>query len=1018
MKKLTSSALVVVLTGAVSMGYAQKVKKDSVKTKEIGEVVVTAMGIKREKKTLGYASQEVKGDIIREGAQTGNVASQLSGKVAGLQIQGSGNFGGSTSVILRGVKSLLGNNQALFVVDGVPIDNRSLKNSYSSYDGGNMVSDMNPNDIESINVLKGAAASALYGERASAGVVVIVTKKGKSNKDGSWGITLNSEIQIGQIDQSTFTKYQDKFGAGYGFNNYAKDGFDEITINGVKTLVAPTYDDASIGAPFDPNRLVYQWDAFYPGANNMKATPWVAGKNTPVSFFETALTNSNSVTLEKSGDFGSAMLSFNNFRGTGVLPNSFQQKNTMSSKFTFKITDDLTGAAYTSLTFQDVTGRNTQGYVDNPMVTFRQWWATNVDMMQQKDAYFNSGGMNNTWNLFGYSNPKKFYVPAYHNNPYFERYQNYQNDNRTRFFGYASLNYKLNKYINFTGRVSTDFWNQKDERRVAVGSYAQNFGLSGNPQSSGYHLGLSSANETNYDLFGNYAQKFDNELSVTALLGTSLRRNIYQSLDASTEGGLIVPGLYSVNNSQKPVLAPVEYVGRAMLPRAYSQVSLGYKDTYFLEGTFAMDKSSNLPSDNNLYTYPSVSGSVILSNLIKANWLSFAKFRANYAEVGKTTGNYNIIDTYTPRGIYNGVGILQPASVKKNPNLLPEISKEMELGLEAKFFNNRLGFDISAYKGNSYNQIIQATVSAASGYTTKLMNAGEIENKGIELQLSATPIKHKDFTWDISANWSTNRNKVVALADGLDNLLLADGLIGGVTINAAVGEAYGVVKGKDYMYAPDGQRIVNNKTGRYETTTTTTNVLGNIMPDWNAGFRSSMNYKGLGFSFSIDGQKGGVVYSGDMYYGVMAGVLPETVDIRNPNFTLPGVMLNKDGVYVPNTTVISEPNRPDNSGDIIASANYAPKEYIYDASYIKLREMNISYELPKSYLEGTGLKGLKFGLVGRNLAILYKNTPYADPETFNNTRGTGGVNRTNLRGYQVGAMPLVRTIGANVTLNF
>ena len=992
-----------------------KLKDDSV---ELEGVVVTALGVKREKKSLGYATQEVKGDILREGGNSGNMVSSLTGKAAGVQVVNSGNFGGSSSIVIRGMKSIQGNNQALIVIDGVPVNNSSLAGAYANYDAGNAASDINPNDIESVNVLKGAAASALYGERAASGVVVITTKKGKASKNDSWGITLNSQLQIGNIDKSTFVKYQKKYGAGYGSNNYSKDGFDLEDVNGDGTddLVAPTYDDASLGAAFDPNLDVYQWNAFDPSSPNFgKATPWNGAKNDPSSFFETSITKSNSITLENGNDVSNIVINFNNYLTNGVLPNSDQRKNTISTKFSYKINDKLTANVYSSLTFQNTIGRNVIGYNDNIITNFRQWWATNVDIKEQKDAYLNAGGQNISWNIKGYNKPSQFNTPNFWNNPYYDRYKNYQSDNRTRFFGYGMLNYKLTNSINLTGRVSTDFWNQKEEQRLSLGSVPTNFGISGLGTPSGYFLGNLSNTETNYDFFANYNTKLENSLSIGGLLGTSYRRNGSSQSYTSTEGGLIVPGLYAIRNSAGSTLPTSETLTTSSLSSAYGQLTLGYKDTYFLEGTGRVDQSSNLPSSNNTYFYPSVSGSIVLSNLLKQDWLSYTKLRGNWAQVGKATGNYGINDTYSIVGLYGNTPIVNPRTFKNNPDLKPEISTEVELGIEAKFLNNRLGFDISAYKTNSKDQIMRVDVSSASGYAQKWINAGEIENKGIELQLNVIPVKTKNLTWDVTFNWATNENKVINLAPGINNLLLGTA-VGSVTYNAQEGESYGTIKGTDYIYAPDGQRVIDASTGRYKITATKTNVIGNIMPDWVAGVRNSITYKNASLSFLIDGQKGGDVYSGDMYYGTDTGLYKSTLAVREAGYALPGVVESTPGVFVTNTTPIRDDLRPENTGSVNYSTNAANKEFVYDASFIKLREVTLNYNLPSKWFNNK--MNASFSIFGRNLWIIQKNLPFADPESGTSI-ATAGVQGNNLsRGYSIGAMPTLRTVGASFTLKF
>jgi TonB-linked SusC/RagA family outer membrane protein len=1031
MKKITAGLLSLVLSSSLTVAKAQQTKSDTVRTQEIEGVVVTALGIKREKKALGYASQEIKGDVLREGANTGNLSSQMAGKAAGVQVVTSSNFGGASSVVIRGMKSIGGNNQALFVVDGVPINNNNstISSSYTIFDGGNSISDLNPNDIESINVLKGAAASALYGERASSGVVVITTKKGKSKKNNEWGITLSTEYQYGEIDKSTFAKYQNKYGAGYGGSSFLNRDVNE---DGIVDLVVGTNNDASVGTAFDPNLMVYQWYSLYPNLPGYhEPTPWVAAKHTPVDFFQAAQTTSNSITIEKGNENSSILINYNNFLTSGVLPNSDQKKNTLSAKFDYKVTDKLTATVYSSLTMQNTIGRNATGYNDNIIGGFRQWWQTNVDMYQLRDAYFNTGGQNISWNPNGYSSPENFSAPAFWNNPYFDRYQNYQSDRRTRFFGYGMLNYKLSNSVSITGRVSSDFANQKTEVRKAVGSHPEAFGIvpglptALNPQpnaSSGYYLSNLYTNELNFDLFANYNKKFDNEISLGGVLGTSVRRNTVETTDASTQpdstgAGLIVPGLYAIRNSAGQVIPTQEYNATLTLPRAYGQVSLGYKDTYFLEGTASVDKSSNLPSGNNVYFYPSVSGSVVLSNLVNQDWLSFLKVRGNWAQVGKTTDNFRLLDTYNIRGLYGVTPVVDPNSYKNNPNLKPERSTEVEVGMEARFLKNRVGFDVSLYKTNSKDQILLVPVSGASGYTSKWYNAGELENKGIEVQLNLVPLKSANFKWDMNWNWAINKNKVLSLNEGMKNLQLGRG-VNDVTFNAPVGEAYGQIWGTDFIYSPDGQKVIDPETGNYMMTASKTNVIGNIMPQYTWSVRNSISYKAFTFTFLIDGQQGGSVFSADMLYGTDTGIYPETLAIRESGVVLPGVVM-QNGQYVQNNVPLSPDYSPSETGSILASGNYPAKQFVYDASFIKLREAAIYFDVPKSLFANTFITGMKFGIFGRNLWIIHKNLPYADPEAGYTGGSAVGVQGANLsRGYSIGAMPTTRTFGANFTINF
>ncbi|REC51861.1 MULTISPECIES: SusC/RagA family TonB-linked outer membrane protein [Chryseobacterium] len=982
MKKLTAGILILVLSSSLAVSNAQQKKNDTVRTQEIEGVVVTALGIKRDKKSLGYSTQQIKADAITDGVNTGNIANQLVGKAAGLNVSTTTNFGGSANIVIRGNKSIVSNNQALIVIDGVPIDNRN--NFSERYDYGNNLSDINQADIESVNVLKGAAASALYGERAGNGVILITTKKGRS-RNGRVGITLSSEIQVGAIDRNTFAKYQDKYGAGYG------QYFDE---DAAGNLYAPFYDDASLGNAFNPNLMVYQWDSYDPNSPNFgKAYAWQAAKHTPADFFETATNYVNTVSLESGNNDSNILVNYTNFLSNGVLPNSEQKKNTISAKFNHKFNDKFDVTTYASLTLQDTKGRNSTGYGDNIITGFRQWWQNNVDIYSLRDAYSNSGGQNITWNRVSADDGS----PKYWNNPYFDRYQNYQTDKRNRFFGYLMLNYKVTPDLTITGRMSSDTYDQKNETRKQLGSMPESFGLSGKSVSSGYELENIRSSEINFDVYGAYNKKFD-DLSVTGLLGTSYRRNYIEAVRNSTEGGLILPNVWALNNTAEAPLPAQEDLAKNVTMGAYAQASLGYKDTYFVEGSYRVDKSSNLAQNSNVYGYPSVSASVILSNLINQDWLSFLKLRGNYAKVGKSTDNYRLFDQYTILGIFGKIPMVSANTVKNNPNLKPESSNEYEFGLEGSFLKNRIGFDVAYYDTRTINQIVRADVSNSTGYASQWLNAGEIQNKGIEVSLNLTPFKSKNFSWDINLNWSKNKSSVLKLTEGLDNLLLQS-VQGEVSYNAFVGQPFGIIKGTDYVYL-NGQPVVED--GVYARAED--QVIGNINPDWIGGIRNTISYKGVSLSFLIDGQKGGDIFSTDLYYGLGTGIYPETAFPDRNNVILAGV--NPDGT--PNTTPIPLAD----TGELMGGISVMPaKAFIYDASFIKLREASLTFNLPKDWYSGTFINDMKFSIIGRNLWIIHKNLPYADPES--------GLRAGLLsRGYSVGAMPTVRTFGFNFTAKF
>jgi TonB-linked SusC/RagA family outer membrane protein len=1002
MKKLTMGVLALVLSSSLAVAKAQQKKSDTVRTQDIEGVVVTALGIKREKKSLGYASEEVKAEALTGGTtNTGNVASLLSGKVSGLQVNTNNNFGGSANLLIRGYKSLSGGSP-LIVIDGSPVNNGTV--SGSTFDYGNFLSDINQDDIESINVLKGAAASALYGERGSDGVILIVTKNGRGKQDGSWGVTLNSGITAGFIDKSTFPKYQSRYGAGYGHvygNDTNGDGnpdeyFNYDPVTGQQQT--PFTEDASYGAEFNPNLMVRQWDSYNPDSPTYgQATPWQAAKNGPIKFFETPVTYVNTISLEKGSKSSNISLSYTNMLSNGLLPNSDLRKNSLSAKFNYDFTDKLHASVFSTLTIQDTKGRNETGYSDNIVTGFRQWWQTNVDVYDLRNAYERSNS-NLTWNRTSGSDG----TPAYWNNPYFQRYQNYQSDTRTRSFNYAQLKYDITKNFGITGKLSYDQMQMQIEERLMNGSLPQAFGASGNNVTSGYSRQDIRTTETNFDLFLNYKFDITSDLNVSGIVGGNVRRNLIDDMYASTEGGLATPGLFAISNSANPIIPPDENYSKWLTSSLYATASFGYKNLLYVDGTYRVDKSSNLPKENNVYDYYSVTGSLILSELWKPSWLSFWKIRGNYAEVGSSTENYRLQNTYRVRGGFNGVGLINQSYFLANPNLQPQRSKEVEFGMEGQFFKNRLGFDVAVYKTRTLNQIINLPVTSATGYRTFLVNAGQINNKGIEVQLNGTPIKSDNFKWDIDVNWSKNKNEVVKLYGDSQNYLLAS-YQGGVSLNARVGEAFGALVGSDYVYL-NGEKVINPANGRYLTNPN--QVIGNITPDWIGGVRNSFSYKGLSLSFLIDVKQGGDVFSTDMYYGLATGLYEETAvgDYRTAGVVHPGV--NPNGQV--NTTPTSA---PDTFGNVDGYRRMPSSRFVYDASYVKLREASVGYSLPKSLLANTSFQEVKISLVGRNLWIIHKNLPYADPET-----GTG--NGLASKGNSIGVLPTTRDLGINVTLKF
>jgi TonB-linked SusC/RagA family outer membrane protein len=985
---------------------------------ELEGVVVTALGIKREKKALGYSTQEVKGDAVSK-VKSSNFVNSLSGKVAGLEIKTSGNLGGSTNVVIRGNNSISGNNQALFVVDGVPIDNGNSNSSdqktgRGGFDYGNAASDINPDDIESINVLKGAAATALYGSRAANGVVMVTTKKGKSQK--GIGVTVSSSITFGTADKETLPRYQNKYGAGYGPYYDSADGFfglADVNGDGIDDLTTPFTEDASYGAAFDPSLMVYQWTSIYPQLPGyQKATPWVAGKNNPNSVWGTASTAVNSISLDGGDDKSTFRLGYTNLMQEGNLPNGSVKRNTISFAGTHKLSEKLKASVNFNFVKNDGKGRNGTGYSsNNVMQQFRQWNQMNVDFDEQKAAYFLTGE-NLSWN----PNSSTNLAPIYSDNPYWTFYENYETDTRSRYFGNVSLDQKLNSWLSLMGRFSFDTYSELQEERTNVGS----------ADVSKYSRYNNNVSEFNYDVMLNFNKNLTEKLNLEGNVGFNVRNNIRTSIFAQTNGGLNKPRLYSLSNSVGPINAPGEYDANSMVDGEYARASLGYDSFAYLEGTFRTDRSSTLPKHNNRFNYYSVSGSLVFSKFIDAKWLSFGKLRANYAEVGADTYPYRVFNTFDIGTPFDATGVASNPAAQANLNLEPERQESYELGIEMAFFDRRLGFDVSYYNDQNVNQITSIPLSTSTGYSSAVLNAGTMENKGWEVQLNATPLKSDSFKWDLNLNWAQNESLVVSLRNGITNFQIA-ALQGGVSINATPGQPYGTIRGSDFIYAANGQPIVNqtgalSRIGTYQRTTASNVVIGDINPDWKAGLTNTFAYKNLSLSFLLDMQKGGDVFSLDTWYGYATGMYDFSAadndlgnPVRNPIVGTPGnYAATSGGFIVDGVAPDGTPNAVRANGSVYTTAwGYARapnKLHVYDAGYIKLREASLTYNFDAKTLKQSPFTNASFSLIGRNLWIIDKSTPYADPEA--------GLSSGNVQGYQSGAYPSIREIGASLKLQF
>lgn len=931
-------------------------------------------------------------------------------------------MGNSSNIIIRGFASLTGNNQALFVVDGVPIDNSTYE--IGNIDFGSNAADINPDDIESVSVLKGPAASALYGSRASNGVIMITTKRKGKDK---FSVTFSTSYTAGLFNPQTFVKYQKDYGQGYGGPKAGiRSALKSETDNGIPAgseVVSPQ-NDASNGAIFDPNRMVYQWNAITPGLNNFgKATPWVAAKNDPSTFFQTAHTVSNYIGIERNTENAFFKLSYTRFDQTGILPNSKLAKNTLQGALSYNFSPQLKAHMVTNFINQETIGRNHSGYASGLIYGFRQWWATNVDVLELKQAYENTG-KNASWN---YNDLSAFAArPLFFDNPYWNRYNNYNTDSRNRFYGEADLQYQISPALDIQAQITYDVYSSLLEDRVDIGSNQLPY----------YRRIDVSYSEFNYNLYLTYQKTFG-DVDVRLFGGSNIRTTYTNSIDAQTNGGLNFPGFFALSNTKTPIEAPMENASKLQVNGFFAEATLGWRSMLFLTLTGRVDQASSLPVNNNTYFYPAASLSWVLSEWLNKigvrsdHFLDFAKLRLNYAQVGNYAAPFQVFNTFDVNLPIGGFPSSSLKISKQNNELKQEITRNVETGFEVSFLKKRFSVDFAYYNATTLDQIVPIAVSTTTGFSRKYVNSGNVLNHGVELSLNLVPVRTRRFEWSVQFNWNKNISKVLSLYQGIDNLQLGR-FNAGVSLNATVGQPYGVLRGSDFLYTPDGQKIIDPETGIYKSSASNNEVIGNTTPQWTGGIGNTLKFDNLTLSFLIDMSWGGDIYSLDMGYGLDSGIPVEAGgknDLGNPvrlpiaeggGVILPGVVQQADGSYAPNT-IRAEYDKGEYG---LLGVNHMPnKAVIYDASYIKLREISLSYTFRGKMLPKF-MKDLTLAFVCKNPVILFKYLPHADPETISN--GISAIselkevsnNNNNIRGFQSGAMPSLREFGFKATFKF
>ncbi|MFD0764348.1 SusC/RagA family TonB-linked outer membrane protein [Mucilaginibacter lutimaris] len=958
----------------------------------LNEVVVTALNISKDKKSLGYAVQGLKSKDFSEAKET-NLINSFAGKVAGVQVTSSQGDMGSSRIIIRGETSIAGENQPLFVIDGIIVDNIQRLGTNGSRDFANPLADINPDDIESVSVLKGPNAAALYGSRAAAGVILIKTKTGKGAK--GLGITINSNTTFATL--KVFPDYQNQYGQGSNGKFSYVDGKGGGVNDGV---------DESWGPPLD-GRLIPQF------FSNGQPAQFVAHPNNVRDFFKTGVTYNNGVALAGSDEKFDYRISYNNLHQTGVVPNSSQGRNTFSFNGTFRPTPKLTVTTIANYIKDDAD--NLPGaYGRRATSTMLQftWFGRQVDIDQLKN-YRDAAGNNINWNN------------SYYSNPYFIAYENTVGQHKNRLIGSIELNYKIISGLSANLRVGTDYSNDRRKSRIAYGTNGTPFGS--------YEEDAYGITETNTEGRLQYTKKLNKDFSIDLLAGGNIATNLLER-NYQLAPKLAVAGLYTLSNSRDPLVSSNDYA-RTKTYSYFASAQVGFRDYAFLNFTTRNDWSSTLPLNNLSYFYPSVNGSLILSEAldIKSDLLSYAKLRGGWSRVGKPATAYQLINTYNFIAPFGSSPQQNASGTYLNPDLKPEITTSGEAGVELGFLKDRVRLDVSVYNTNSVNQILSVLVSPTTGYSQKLINGGRINNKGLEVQLGLTPVKTKDFSWDINVNYSRNRSKVNSLDDEGRLQSYTIGTNRTVQVLAAVGKPYGTLFGTTYQRDASGNIIIGaNGT---PVINPTNQDLGKFTPDWLGGITNSFSYKGINLSFLVDARIGGSIYSNTNRTGTYTGVLASTLPGRGAangglsyyypgNNTSAGAVQVNTGASAPAGETVYDDGmifkgvKADGTANttIIPAQSYykgftnVDEAFVYSASYVKLREVKIGYTFPSQWVKGIGLQSATVSLVGRNLWIIHKNVPNIDPETAFNT-GNG-------QGLEDLTLPTVRNIGFNINLKF
>ncbi len=978
----------------------------------LDEVVVTALGISREKKALGYTAQEVKQDALVQGKDN-NLLNSLSGKIAGVRITNTQGDVGSSRIVIRGETSIAGENQPLFIVDGIPVDNSQLNARSSGRDFKNAIADLNPEDIKTLTVLKGPNAAALYGARAAHGAIVITTKGGDKRQKGI-GITLHSSTQVSFV--ATLPEFQNLFGQGAGGRFSYVDGKGAGVNDGV---------DESWGPRLDIGLLIPQFDSPLDADGNRVATPWVSHPNNVRDYFRMGISTNSGISVARGDDKYQFRVGYNYEKQVSIVPDAGTNKTNISLNTDYHLAKWIVVGAtanYIVYTAPSLPGSATPSgsnvRSNSPMLQFL-WFGRQVDTNSLKADYTRN------WNS------------SYYDNPFWSASYNTQSQERHRLIGDLHAEFRLTDGLNVRFRTSTDWYNDRRKSKVKWGSAG-----AGSPYGS-YAEDAYTVKENNTEVLATYIKQLNKNWGIDALLGFNVRNKQYEN-NYQAAPRLAVADLYTLTNSRDPLTSSNDFY-RLRQYGLYGSIQLDYRRWAFLNITGRNDWSSTLPVDNNSYFYPSVTASVLLSEAFgwRSKAVNYLKIRGGWSQVGADANPYQLATVFTSETAFNGNPLQSSSTIGMNPNLKPEKTSSIEAGFEAAFWDNRLYLDFTYYKTDSRDQILKLATTAASGYTSQVRNAGHIRNRGYEIQLGAVPIQtSKGFRWNLDLNYGANSSKVVKLDD--EGLITSYQLYSsGIQILASVGEAYGTLFGTSYVRDANGNVVVD--ANGLPKISTTNKTLGKFTPDWTGGISNTFSYRSLSLSFLIDASVGGSIFSNTNKTGKYTGVLANTLsgrdaehgglwyytDAMGNNVRLPespsysvssdglyyaqvngqSTRVYQDGIMVEGVTESGSKNE-----EVVSAEKYYHRIYsiaeanVYDASYVKLREVALSYRLPRLWTQKLHLQEASVTLTGRNLWTIYKSVPNIDPESALTTG--------NAQGVEAYSLPTTRSFGVNLSVKF